>query len=102
MTSTNVQTPTAYLTPRAAADYLAISASMLAKLRVCGDGPTYSKIGRTVRYARRDLDSWMVAQSRCATSNVPPRIAANPRIRVAPKNDVVTLPGAPREWSIRK
>ena len=39
MTSTNVQTPTAYLTPRAAADYLAISASMLAKLRVCGDGP---------------------------------------------------------------
>ncbi len=51
-----------YLTPRAAAIYLGTSPSTLAKLRLFGDGPPFTRIGRAVRYRRRDLDAWMAAR----------------------------------------
>jgi hypothetical protein len=58
-----------YLTPKAAARHLAISASQLAKLRVYGGGPAYSKAGRLVRYTKLSLDAWMTDRTRLSTSD---------------------------------
>ncbi|WP_247713158.1 helix-turn-helix transcriptional regulator [Qipengyuania polymorpha] len=51
-----------------AARYLGVSESLLEKLRVAGDGPLYSKIGRAVLYRKASLDSWIVEQERRHTS----------------------------------
>ena len=42
-----------------AAQYLAISPAMLIKLRFVGGGPTFCKIGRSVRYRKEALDEWI-------------------------------------------
>lgn len=48
------------LRPPAAASYVGIAASTLAKLRCFGGGPRYSKISpRIVIYDRADLDTWL-------------------------------------------
>jgi excisionase family DNA binding protein len=60
-----------YLTPAAAAVYLACSKSFLAKLRVYGRGPLFLKIGKAVRYRRSDLDEWVAASCRRSTSEDP-------------------------------
>ncbi len=57
--TTNTPKPTEYLKPLEAAQYLRSSPSTLAKLRVYAGGPTYSRIGRAVRYRFADLDAWM-------------------------------------------
>lgn len=65
MTITNHQ----MLRAPAAADYLGLSASTLAKMRLRGDGPAYSKAGpRIVVYDRRDLDEWLQSRRRHSTS----------------------------------
>jgi Helix-turn-helix domain len=46
------------LTTPEAADYLRLSPSTLAKLRVYGTGPTACFFGRAVRYTRQDLDAF--------------------------------------------
>ncbi len=52
-----------------AASYLGLSASTLAKMRLRGDGPAYSKAGpRIVVYDLDDLDAWLVARRRFSTS----------------------------------
>lgn len=57
------------LRPPAAADYLGLSASTLAKMRVRGDGPPYSKAGsRIVVYDINDLDQWLDARKVRSTS----------------------------------
>lgn len=54
--------------PEAAA-YVGLSASTLAKMRLRGDGPFYSKAGpRVVIYDRADLDAWLSGQRRRSTS----------------------------------
>jgi excisionase family DNA binding protein len=58
-----------YLKPAEAADYLRSSASTLAKARRSGLGPTFVRIGRSVRYRRADLDSWMAESAQTAVSN---------------------------------
>ena len=64
-----------------AADYLGLSASTLAKMRLRGDGPPYAKAGpRIVVYDAADLDSWLAERRRLSTSdsgesNPPPRAA---------------------------
>lgn len=45
-----------------------LSASTLNKLRVSGGGPAYIKLGRSVLYARADLDCWLEASRRSSTS----------------------------------
>lgn len=56
------------LRARDAADYLRISSSTLAKMRLRGDGPPYSLAGRrVVLYDQRDLESWL-EQSRRVSS----------------------------------
>lgn len=53
-----------------AASYIGLSASTLAKMRLRGDGPMYSKAGpRIVIYDRADLDAWLLSQRRRSTSD---------------------------------
>jgi excisionase family DNA binding protein len=57
-----------YLTPHQAAEYLNSSTSTLAKRRLYGGGPKFSRIGRAVRYAKRDLDEFMASNTVSSTS----------------------------------
>ena len=58
-----------------AAAYVGLSPSTLAKMRLRGDGPVYSKAGpRIVIYDKLDLDSWLTAQRRRSTSEIVARI----------------------------
>ncbi len=65
------QTGTAkrYLRPKAAGDRTNLSPSTLAKMRMRGDGPPYSKAGpRLVIYDIEDLDQWLESRKRLSTS----------------------------------
>jgi predicted DNA-binding transcriptional regulator AlpA len=53
-----------YLNTKQAAYYVGLSESLLEKRRCSGDGPTYSQIGKAVRYLTSDLDAWMQANRR--------------------------------------
>ena len=55
--------------PKQAAAYLKSSESTLAKKRLKGDGPTYTKFGRLVLYAKRDLDDYLISRRRLSTSD---------------------------------
>jgi len=52
----------------AAAEYLGLSKSTLEKYRLRGDGPRYSKLGKSCVYGIADLDAWVKARSRNSTS----------------------------------
>jgi predicted DNA-binding transcriptional regulator AlpA len=52
------------ISAKAAARFVGLSESTLAKLRLNGNGPVYRKLGRRVVYRPRDLDEWL--QSRIA------------------------------------
>ncbi len=62
-------------TERAAA-HLGLSVSTLEKWRVSGVGPTYKKIGRSVRYVLAELDAWIAEQTCSSTSEYTERKAA--------------------------
>tara|TARA_R100000005_G_scaffold89219_2_gene59629 strand:+ start:2095 stop:2304 length:210 start_codon:yes stop_codon:yes gene_type:complete len=54
----------------AAADYVGLAESTLAKMRWRGDGPPYSKAGpRIVVYDVADLDEWLAQGKRTSTSD---------------------------------
>lgn len=54
----------------AAAEYVGLSASTLAKMRLRGDGPVYAKAGpRVVVYNVADLDHWLASRRRRSTSD---------------------------------
>lgn len=54
-----------------AAQYVGLSVSTLAKMRLRGDGPQYSKAGpRIVIYDRDDLDAWLDSRRRTSTSDI--------------------------------
>jgi predicted DNA-binding transcriptional regulator AlpA len=56
------------LRTEAAARYLGLARSTLAKMWVRGDGPPYSKAGsRVVVYDIRDLDDWLRTTRRTST-----------------------------------
>ncbi len=57
-----------YLKAADAAAYVRIPKSSLAKMRLRGNGPAFSKIGRSVRYSRADLDDFM-ARSKIQSTN---------------------------------
>jgi predicted DNA-binding transcriptional regulator AlpA len=57
----------------AAAAYLGLSKSTLAKMRLRGDGPQYAKLGRrVVVYDTSDLDAWVNARKLSSTSHSNP------------------------------
>jgi hypothetical protein len=47
------------LTPKETADHLKLSTDWLAKARMNGGGPPYTKIGRAVRYSEAGLLQWI-------------------------------------------
>ncbi len=56
--------------PPAAGEYMGgTSTSTLAKWRLAGTGPVYSKAGRIVLYGKRDLDAWLASRRRRSTSD---------------------------------
>lgn len=50
---------------------LGLSVSTLAKMRLYGTGPTYSKLGRRVVYRPEDIEEWITANKYCSTSEYP-------------------------------
>lgn len=56
-----------YLTPHQAAEYLNSSVSTLAKRRLYGGGPRFTRIGRAVRYRKSDLDEFMASNLQRST-----------------------------------
>ena len=59
-----------WLRPPAAGEHLGgISTSTLAKWRLTGFGPAYSKAGRNIVYHERDLDGWLSSRRRLSTSD---------------------------------
>lgn len=54
------------LTTTQAAAHIGKSASWLNKSRMTGNGPTYLKLGGSVRYTAADLDAWLAGQRRTA------------------------------------
>lgn len=63
----------------AAAQYLEMSSSSLNKMRCYGSGPTFLRLGRSIRYSRRDLDEWLQARRTDSTidgdNRLPRRLA---------------------------
>ena len=59
-----------WLRPPAAGEYLGgVATSTLAKWRLSGTGPAYSKIGRVIVYAMDDLNEFLAARRRLSTSD---------------------------------
>jgi len=57
------------LRPNQAAAYLGFAASTLAKMRLRGDGPIFSKIGRRlIIYEQHNLDAYVAERRRRSTS----------------------------------
>jgi predicted DNA-binding transcriptional regulator AlpA len=62
--------PSPLLETKAAAQYLGLSPSTMAKKRLTGrDGPIFYKIGSRCLYRREDLDAWIAAHARRSTSD---------------------------------
>lgn len=60
----------ALLPEDAVANELGVSARTLQSWRVIGGGPRFIKVGRSVRYRRRDLDAYLEARTVGSTSEV--------------------------------
>lgn len=56
------------LTTKEAASYVRLSTPTLERFRLTGAGPRYCKLGRSVRYRRADLDSWLANRLLHSTS----------------------------------
>ena len=68
MTETAAPARRPRMRPPEAASYTGVAESTLAKLRVTGGGPSYSKVGRLVLYDVGDLDAWLDARRVRSTS----------------------------------
>jgi hypothetical protein len=56
-----------------AAQIVGLSQSTLAKLRLCGNGPTYCKLGRRVVYRPTDLAEWLRSRMTTDTTDADAR-----------------------------
>ncbi len=57
-----------YINEHVASEFLGFTVAFLQNLRYRGGGPPYSKIGRQVRYRRRDIAAWAGGKVRTSTS----------------------------------
>jgi hypothetical protein len=55
----------------AAAHYLGVTTSTLAKYRLTGEGPKFARIGRRIVYFKEDLDAWMLGRRVTSTAETP-------------------------------
>jgi|SRR6516164_4934757 predicted DNA-binding transcriptional regulator AlpA len=62
------------LSTKEAAKYLGLSPSTLAKLRLSGNGPVYSKLGRRVVYLIEKLKEWLTSREARNTSDADARL----------------------------
>lgn len=60
-----------FLTEKQVAAEYNLSRSFLQKRRLQGGGPLYSGAGRSIRYAREDVDAWFADNRRASTSDTP-------------------------------
>ena len=72
------------ISAKAAARFVGLSESTLAKLRLNGNGPIYCKLGRRVVYRLTDLEKWLESRTTRDTSDADARFlkaltAAHPR-----------------------
>lgn len=51
-----------------AAAYVGLAKNTLEKMRLYGNGPTFAKYGRAVRYSTTELDAWIARNSAASTS----------------------------------
>ena len=58
-----------WLSPKEAETYTGIPSRSLERLRLTGDGPIFSKVGRLVRYSTEDLEIWMRRDRRNSISD---------------------------------
>lgn len=58
------------ITPMAAAEFLRLSKSTLAKMRITGRGPAFRKHGRSVVYEQAELERWSDMTARPSTSAI--------------------------------
>ncbi len=58
-----------YINERTAASFIGFTTAFLQNLRYRGGGPPYSKIGRQVRYRRRDIEAWAAERVRTSTAD---------------------------------
>ncbi len=61
-----------YLNVREAAERLGLSRHTLNQWRLHGHGPAFVRLGRAVRYAASDLDSWALANRQPASAALEP------------------------------
>ena len=60
-----------FIRPAEAAKIVKLSPSTLAKMRVSGTGPKYTKAGpKVVLYLKTDLQEWLLNRRRSSTSEV--------------------------------
>lgn len=57
-----------FLNAKQASQLLGLSVSSLAKWRLSGQGPSYSKLGRRVVYQRSKIEEWMQRNTHTSTS----------------------------------
>ena len=57
------------LTTLEAATYTRLGKPTLERYRLTGDGPRFCKLGKSVRYRRADLDTWLCSRLVCSTSD---------------------------------
>ncbi|MDH5757463.1 MAG: helix-turn-helix domain-containing protein [Nitrospinota bacterium] len=57
------------MTTEAAAAFLAVSPALLIKWRLTGGGPRYAKLGRNVRYTKKNLEDFLRSSERTSTSD---------------------------------
>lgn len=50
------------MTTREAAEYLRLATTTLEHWRLSGKGPAFVRWGRTIRYKREEIDSWLNSQ----------------------------------------
>jgi len=67
---TRTNTVDRLLHPKEAAKILGVSVSWLAKARLRGDGPAYTKIGRAVRYPESAVREYIRLRMRKSTSEI--------------------------------
>lgn len=61
--------PTDILNTPEAASYLKLAPATLARKRIKGGGPIYYKLGKSVRYRRADLDTYLAGRMTRSTSD---------------------------------
>jgi predicted DNA-binding transcriptional regulator AlpA len=60
--------PGELLAPEQTARRTHLSVATLAKMRCCGNGPPYFKVGKFVRYDSNDVDAWLRSRRYTSTS----------------------------------